>query len=215
MHPRSGAVTGLDDLPRRDARARTTMSPLRRIRPLRDPPPVLPSGRQRRGLGGPGVAAGPRGARAGGARPASSTATLTGQAALRPQGEARHLSAHGRRAVADGPVRLQAGDERVVRQGPARLDPHGPAAHHDDQRPEAVPDRPVEVQVRPARRVRACGSRELLPHTAKMVDDMCFIRSMHTEAINHEPAITLHADRQPGHRPALPGLVGLATAWAR
>ena len=32
---------------------------------------------------------------------------------------------------------------------------------------------------------------ELLPHTAKMVDDMCFIRSMHTEAINHEPAITL------------------------
>lgn len=32
---------------------------------------------------------------------------------------------------------------------------------------------------------------ELLPHTAKMVDDMCFIRSMHTEAINHEPAVTL------------------------
>lgn len=31
---------------------------------------------------------------------------------------------------------------------------------------------------------------ELLPHTASMVDDMCFIRSMHTEAINHEPAIT-------------------------
>ena len=32
---------------------------------------------------------------------------------------------------------------------------------------------------------------DLLPHTAKMVDDMCFIRSMHTDAINHEPAITL------------------------
>src|SRR3954452_15765555 len=32
---------------------------------------------------------------------------------------------------------------------------------------------------------------ELLPHTAGMVDDLCFIRSMHTEAINHEPAITL------------------------
>ena len=32
---------------------------------------------------------------------------------------------------------------------------------------------------------------EMLPHTAKMVDDMCFIRSMNTEAINHEPAITL------------------------
>src|SRR5467141_2062267 len=30
---------------------------------------------------------------------------------------------------------------------------------------------------------------ELMPYTAKMVDEMCFIRSMHTEAINHEPAI--------------------------
>jgi hypothetical protein len=31
---------------------------------------------------------------------------------------------------------------------------------------------------------------ELLPHTAQMVDDLCFIRSMKTDAINHEPAIT-------------------------
>jgi uncharacterized protein (DUF1501 family) len=31
---------------------------------------------------------------------------------------------------------------------------------------------------------------ELLPYTAKMVDDIAIIRSMNTEAINHEPAIT-------------------------
>ena len=31
---------------------------------------------------------------------------------------------------------------------------------------------------------------ELLPHTAKVVDDLCVIKSMHTEAINHDPAIT-------------------------
>jgi hypothetical protein len=31
---------------------------------------------------------------------------------------------------------------------------------------------------------------ELLPHTAAMVDDLCIIRSMQTEAINHDPAIT-------------------------
>ena len=31
---------------------------------------------------------------------------------------------------------------------------------------------------------------ELLPHTAKHADDLCVIRSMHTEAINHDPAIT-------------------------
>jgi len=31
---------------------------------------------------------------------------------------------------------------------------------------------------------------DLLPHTAKVVDEMTIIRSMHTEAINHDPAIT-------------------------
>lgn len=31
---------------------------------------------------------------------------------------------------------------------------------------------------------------ELLPYTAKMVDDIAIIRSVHTEAINHDPAIT-------------------------
>ena len=31
---------------------------------------------------------------------------------------------------------------------------------------------------------------ELMPHTAKIVDDLCFIKSMHTEAINHDPGIT-------------------------
>ena len=31
---------------------------------------------------------------------------------------------------------------------------------------------------------------ELLPHTAKAADDLCVIRSMHTEAINHGPGVT-------------------------
>jgi hypothetical protein len=31
---------------------------------------------------------------------------------------------------------------------------------------------------------------ELLPHTAKVADDLCFIKSMYTEAINHDPGIT-------------------------
>ncbi|BCX48137.1 sulfatase [Haloferula helveola] len=31
---------------------------------------------------------------------------------------------------------------------------------------------------------------ELMPETAKIVDDLCIIRSMHTEAINHDPAVT-------------------------
>ena len=31
---------------------------------------------------------------------------------------------------------------------------------------------------------------ELLPHTSTIVDDLCFVKSMFTEAINHDPAIT-------------------------
>jgi hypothetical protein len=31
---------------------------------------------------------------------------------------------------------------------------------------------------------------ELIPHTAKVADDICLIKSMHTDAINHDPAVT-------------------------
>jgi len=31
---------------------------------------------------------------------------------------------------------------------------------------------------------------ELMPHTSKIVDELCLVRSMHTEAINHDPAHT-------------------------
>ena len=45
---------------------------------------------------------------------------------------------------------------------------------------------------------------ELLPQTAKIVDEMCFIRRMYTEAINHEPAITyMQTGNQITGRPCL------------
>jgi hypothetical protein len=45
---------------------------------------------------------------------------------------------------------------------------------------------------------------ELLPHTAKIVDDLTVIRTMHTDAINHDPAITFIQTgfQQPG-RPSM------------
>ena len=45
---------------------------------------------------------------------------------------------------------------------------------------------------------------ELLPHTARIADKICFIKSMHTEAINHDPAITFFqtGSQQPG-RPSI------------
>src|SRR5262245_6528744 len=41
---------------------------------------------------------------------------------------------------------------------------------------------------------------ELLPHTARIIDDLCVIRSMNTDAINHDPAITFMqtGSQQPG-----------------
>ena len=51
-----------------------------------------------------------------------------------------------------------------------------------------------------------CGMTvsEVLPYMAKMTDDVCFIRSMHTEAINHEPAITfMQTGNQVTGRPCL------------
>lgn len=45
---------------------------------------------------------------------------------------------------------------------------------------------------------------ELLPHTAKVVDQLTFIRSMHTEAINHDPAVTfLQTGSQIAGRPSM------------
>jgi hypothetical protein len=45
---------------------------------------------------------------------------------------------------------------------------------------------------------------ELLPHTGRVMNDICLIRSLHTEAINHDPAITLiqTGSQQPG-RPSM------------
>jgi hypothetical protein len=45
---------------------------------------------------------------------------------------------------------------------------------------------------------------ELLPHLAEIVDEVCFIKSMNTEAINHDPAITfLQTGSQLSGRPSM------------
>lgn len=45
---------------------------------------------------------------------------------------------------------------------------------------------------------------DLLPHLSKVADDLCIVKSMHTEAINHDPAITFFqtGNQQPG-RPSI------------
>ena len=47
--------------------------------------------------------------------------------------------------------------------------------------------------VQPFHRRGQCGAwvSDLMPYTARMADDLCIIRSMHTDAVNHAPAISL------------------------
>lgn len=62
---------------------------------------------------------------------------------------------------------------------------------------------PVVAPIRPMQR---CGERgtwisDLLPHTQKIADKISIVRSMHTEAINHDPAVTFinTGSQQPGN----------------
>ena len=45
---------------------------------------------------------------------------------------------------------------------------------------------------------------ELFPNIAKIVDDICIVKTMHTEAINHDPALTfMQTGAQVGNRPSM------------
>lgn len=45
---------------------------------------------------------------------------------------------------------------------------------------------------------------ELLPHTAAVADDLCIIKTIYTEAINHDPALTFfQTGAQVGNRPSM------------
>jgi hypothetical protein len=45
---------------------------------------------------------------------------------------------------------------------------------------------------------------DLFPKTAEIVDDICIVKSMHTEAINHDPALTFfQTGAQQGNRPSM------------
>ena len=55
---------------------------------------------------------------------------------------------------------------------------------------------------------------EIFPHMANIVDDICIVRSLHTEAINHDPALTFfQSGAQQGNRPSMGSWVsyGLGT----
>ena len=64
---------------------------------------------------------------------------------------------------------------------------------------------PVAPSVFQFRRHGASGAwvSELMPHLAGAADDVCFIKSMYTEAINHDPAVTFFQTGLSDCRPAV------------
>lgn len=45
---------------------------------------------------------------------------------------------------------------------------------------------------------------EIFPNIAKIVDELCFVKTLHTEAINHDPALTfMQTGAQQGNRPSM------------
>ena len=65
---------------------------------------------------------------------------------------------------------------------------------------------PVTPSIYSFARHGRCGAwmSELMPHTARVADDLCIVRSMHTEPINHDPAITfMQTGSQLAGRPSM------------
>ncbi|MDC0201294.1 DUF1501 domain-containing protein [Verrucomicrobia bacterium] len=93
--------------------------------------------------------------------------------------------------------------------GPSQIDLFDPKPHLEKSRGEELPDsvrggqrittmtsKQKSLPVAPSNySFHKCGQSgisfsELLPNIGALADDICLIRSMHTEAINHDPAIT-------------------------
>ncbi len=85
-----------------------------------------------------------------------------------------------------------------------------PASIRGDQRLTGMTSnqktKPVVASKFPFARHGASGAwmSELLPHLSERADDLCILKGMHTEAINHDPAVTyLQTGHQQPGRPSL------------
>jgi hypothetical protein len=107
-----------------------------------------------------------------------------------------------------GPSHLDLLDEKpILRQ---RFNEDLPDSIRRGQRITGMVASQARLAVQPSKFAFQAGGKsgtrvsDLLPYTRSIVDDLCVIRSMHTEAINHDPAITFFqsGSQQPG-RPSM------------
>jgi uncharacterized protein (DUF1501 family) len=138
-------------------------------------------------------------------RTAGGIATLALSTLMNARGDGTHFAARAKRII-----------YLFMQGGPSQLDLFDPKPGLAKRHGEELPD-----SIRQGQRLTTMTSKqaslpvaaspfnfaqhgrsgawmsELLPHTAKIVDDLCIVRSIHSEAINHDPAITF---LQTGHQ---------------
>ncbi|HTN01160.1 MAG TPA: DUF1501 domain-containing protein [Planctomycetaceae bacterium] len=143
-------------------------------------------------------------------------ATLMGQAARGEAGAGQaprtHIPARAKHVIylhmVGGPSQMDLYDYKPVMQ--EWFDKDLPDSVRMGQRLTTMTSGQTRFPIAPSKYKFAqqgeCGMwvTEMLPWTSKVVDDMAFIRSMHTEAINHEPAISyMQTGNQITGRPCL------------
>jgi len=93
-----------------------------------------------------------------------------------------------------GPSHLDLFDDKPILR--ERFDQDLPDSIRKGQRITGMVASQARLAVQPSKYTFAPSGKsgttlsDLLPHTRTIVDDICLIRSVHTEAINHDPAIT-------------------------
>ena len=77
----------------------------------------------------------------------------------------------------------------------------GPALHYE-RRSIVLPAGEADAAVSSNTARAALGSASLFPYTAKIVDDLCFIKTLRTDHVNHDPAAKfMHTGFQLAGRP--------------
>ena len=131
-----------------------------------------------------------------------------GPAAFCAQGETRHLPAPVRRSLADRSVRLQA-EARQVRTAPNCPTPSGMGQRITGMT-SGQSSFPVARSIFNFKQHGKSGTwvSELLPHTAKIVDDIAIIKIDEHRRDQSRSGDHLHSERQPAAGPAQHGRVG-------
>ena len=136
------------------------------------------------------------------AGPPAAAAGLASRCTLPREGQAGHLADDGGRAVAPGDVRPQAGAGRDATASRCRRSfTKGSSSPSSRGR--------SSICFGPQLRFRKFGQNgteicELFPHIGSVADDICIVRSMTTEAINHDPAhMFMNTGSQIAGRPSM------------